>query len=161
MVTLCSPVFPCVTLCSPLLPCVTVCYSVSLCFPVLLCVPLCYPVFSCVTLCYSVFPCVTLCYAVLLCVPLCYSVFPCVTLCYPVLPFKSKLKVHCGLNSRLASRFSIPALIENRESRTNYRESTRGSSLAGQKTVDSPMTDFWIILYGCDTTQYGYTVDFR
>ena len=47
-------------------------------------------------------------------------------------PFKSKLTVHCK------SRFSIPARIKNRESRTNYRESSWGSSLAGQKTKDSP-----------------------
>ena len=58
-------------------------------------------------------------------------------------PFKSKLTVHCK------SRFSIPARIKNRESRTNYGESSRGSSLAGQKTKDSPMADFSIILYGC------------
>ena len=151
LVTLCSPVFPCITLCYSVFPFITLCYRVLLSFPV----------FPCVTLCYSVLPCVTLCFPVFPCVTLCYAVFPCVTLCYPVLPFKSNLKVHCGLNSRLDSRFSIPALIENRESRTNYRESTRGSSLAGQKTVDSPMTDFSIILYGCNTTQYGYTVDFR
>ena len=30
--------------------------------------------------------------------------------------------------------------------RTSYRESSRGSSLAGQKTKGSPMTDFSIIL---------------
>ena len=50
-----------------------------------------------------------------------------------------------SLDSRLDSRFSIPARIENRESRTSYRESRRESSLAGQKTKDSPMTDFSII----------------
>ena len=47
--------------------------------------------------------------------------------------------------SQLDSRFSIPAQIENLEVRTNYRDSSRGSGLAGQKTKDSPMTDFSII----------------
>ena len=74
-------------------------------------------------------------------------------------PFKSKLTVHC--ESQFNSRFSIPAQIENREWRTNYRESSRGLSLARRKTKDSPMTDFSIILYGCNTTQHGYTVDSR
>ena len=66
-----------------------------------------------------------------------------------------------SLDSWLDSWFSIPAQIENPESRTNYRESSRGSSLAGQKTKDSPMTDLSIILYGCNMTRHGYTVDFR
>ena len=64
-------------------------------------------------------------------------------------PFKSKLTVHCK------SRFSIPARINNRESRTNYGEWSRRSSLAEQKTKDSPITDFSIILYSCNTTQHG------
>ena len=34
----------------------------------------------------------------------------------------------------------------NQELRTSYPESSRGSCLAGQKTKDSPMTDFSIIL---------------
>ena len=66
-----------------------------------------------------------------------------------------------SLDSGLDSRFSIPARIENPESRANYRESSRGSSLAGQKTKESPMTDFSIILYGYNTTRRGYTVDSR
>ena len=61
--------------------------------------------------------------------------------------------------SRLNSGFSIPAQIENWEVRTNYRELSWGSSLAGQKTKDSPMTDFSIILHGCNMTRHGYTVE--
>ena len=56
-----------------------------------------------------------------------------------------------SLDSRLNSRFSIPAWIENRESKTTYRESSRESSLTGRKTKDSPMTDFsnfTILRYG-------------
>ena len=74
-------------------------------------------------------------------------------------PFKSKLTVHC--ESQFDSQFSIPAQIENQELRTNYRESSRGSSLARRKTKDLPMTDFSIISYGCNTTRHGYTVDSR
>ena len=59
-------------------------------------------------------------------------------------PFKSKLTVCC--ESRFSTRFAILDSCANRESRTSYRESSRESSLAGQKTKDSPMTDFSIIL---------------
>ena len=66
-----------------------------------------------------------------------------------------------SLDSGLDLRFSIHAQIENPESRTNHQESSWGLSLAGQKTKDSSMTDFSIILYGCNTTRHGYTVDSR
>ena len=61
--------------------------------------------------------------------------------------------------SILDSRFSIPARIKNRDSRTSYGESSRRSSLAGQKTEDSPITDFLKILqrHTAVTQQYGYT----
>ena len=55
-------------------------------------------------------------------------------------PFKSKLTVRC--ESRFSTWFAILDSCANRESRTSYRE----SSLAGQKTKDSPMTDFSLIL---------------
>ena len=53
--------------------------------------------------------------------------------------FKSKLTVRC--ESQFSTRFSIPTRIK--KSRTGFRE----SSLARQKTEDSPMTDFSIILH--------------
>ena len=68
--------------------------------------------------------------------------------------FKSKLTVRC--ESRLDSRLDSYA---NRESRTSYRESSRGSSLAGQKTKDSPATDFSIILQRREAvTQQGMVI---
>ena len=45
------------------------------------------------------------------------------------------------------SRFLPESRIRNRELKTSYRQSSRGSSLAGQKTKDSPMPDFLIILH--------------
>ena len=76
-----------------------------------------------------------------------------VRLCSCIVPFKSKLKVHCE------SRFSIATRIKNRDSRTSYGESSRRSSLAGQKTEDSPITDFLKILqrHTAVTQQHGYT----
>ena len=55
------------------------------------------------------------------------------------------------LDSIHDSRFLRELRIENRESKTSYRESSRESSLTGQKTKDSPMTDFsnfTILRYG-------------
>ena len=44
---------------------------------------------------------------------------------------------------------------------TSYRESSRGSSLAGQKTKDSPMTDFSIILQQHPAvTQRGMVINY-
>ena len=59
-------------------------------------------------------------------------------------PFKSKLAVCC--ESRFSTRFALLDSRANRESRTSYRESSRGSSVAVQKTIDSSITDFSIIL---------------
>ena len=77
-------------------------------------------------------------------------------LCSCIVPFKSKLTVRC--ESRF-SIISIPARIKNRDSRTSYGESSRRSSLAGQKTEDSPITDFLKILqrHTAVTQQHGYT----
>ena len=76
---------------------------------------------------------------------------------YPTVPFKSKLTVHC--ESRFSTRFAIPGRIENQESRASYRESSRGSSLTGQKTKDSPITDFSIILQRpAGVTQHGMVI---
>ena len=76
-----------------------------------------------------------------------------VQLCSCIVPFKSKLTVRCE------SRFSIATRIKNRDSRTSYVESSRRSSLAGQKTEDSPITDFLKILqrHTAVTQQHGYT----
>ena len=76
-----------------------------------------------------------------------------VQLCSCIVPFKSKLTVRCE------SRFSIATRIKNRDSRTSYGESSRRSSLAGQKTEDSPITDFLKILqrHTAVTQQHGYT----
>ena len=74
-------------------------------------------------------------------------------------PFKSKLTVPPLRVSILHwirnSRFLRESRIENREQATKSRE----SSLAGQKTKDSPMIDFPIILHldlNCNTIQHGY-----
>ena len=78
-------------------------------------------------------------------------------LCSCIVPFKSKLTVRC--ESRF-SIISIPARIKNRDSRTSYGESSRRSSLAGQKTKDSPITDFLKILQRqlqLYSQQHGYT----
>ena len=74
-------------------------------------------------------------------------------------PFKSKLTV---LPLRVSilhwirnSRFLRESRIENREQATKSRE----SSLAWQKTKDSPMIDFPIILHldlNCNTIRHGY-----
>ena len=54
---------------------------------------------------------------------------------------------------------SILDSCANKESRTNYGESSRGSSLAGQKTKDSPITDFSIILQRpTAVTQHGKVI---
>ena len=86
--------------------------------------------------------------------------YPCLVLLgdkYPTVPFKSKLTVHC--ESRFSTRLPIPGRIENRESRTSYQESSRGSSLTGQKTKDSPITDFSIILQRpTAVTQHGKVI---
>ena len=76
-----------------------------------------------------------------------------VQLCSCIVPFKSKLTVRCE------SRFSIATRIKNWDSRTSYGESSRRSSLAGQKTEDSPITDFLKILqrHTAVTQQHGYT----
>ena len=63
----------------------------------------------------------------------------------PTVPFKSKLTVRC--ESRFSTRFTILESCVN-------RESSRKSSLTGQKTKDSPMTDF--STYSCNTTRHGY-----
>ena len=55
----------------------------------------------------------------------------------------------------LNSRFSIPSLIENWESRTSYRESSRGENVVEQETKDSPMADI-LQTYSCNTTRHGY-----
>ena len=57
--------------------------------------------------------------------------------CNYTVPFKSKLTVRC--ESRFLTRFAILDSCAN-------RESSQGSSLAGQKTKDSPMIDFSISL---------------
>ena len=70
-------------------------------------------------------------------------------------PF-SKLTVRC--ESRFSTRFAILDSCANRESSstTSYRESSQGSSLAGQKTKDLPMTDSSIILQRhTAVTQHG------
>ena len=86
--------------------------------------------------------------------------YPCLVLLgdkYPTVPFKSKWTVHG--KSRFLTQFAIPARMENRESRTSYRESSRGSSLTGQKTKDSPVTDFSIILQRpTAVTQHGKVI---
>ena len=48
--------------------------------------------------------------------------------------------------SQFLIRFAILDSCANQELRTSYPESSRGSCLAGQKTEDSTMTDFSIIL---------------
>ena len=74
-------------------------------------------------------------------------------------PFKSKLTVPPLRVSILHwirnSRFLRESRIENREQATKSRE----SSLAGQKTKDSPMIDFLIILHldlNCNTIRHRY-----
>ena len=75
---------------------------------------------------------------------------------YPTVPFKSKLTVHC--ESRFSTRFAIPGRIKNRI-KSSYQESSRGSSLTGQKTKDSPITDFSIILQRPTVvTQHGKVI---
>ena len=73
-----------------------------------------------------------------------------------IVPFKSKLTVRCESRvSILDSRFLRESRIETRE----HGESSRRSSLAGQKTKDSPITDFLKILqrHTAVTQQHGYT----
>ena len=65
--------------------------------------------------------------------------------CSTSVPFKSKLTVTIRCESLFSTRFSIPAQIKNQELRTSYRE-LRGSSLVRQKTKDSPMSNFSLIL---------------
>ena len=75
---------------------------------------------------------------------------------YPTVPFKSKLTVHC--ESRFSTRFAIPGRIKN-QIKSSYQESSRGSSLTGQKTKDSPVTDFSIILQRpTAATQHGMAI---
>ena len=79
-----------------------------------------------------------------------------VQLCSCIVPFKSKLTVRCESRfSILDSRFLRESRIETRE----HGESSRRSSLAGQKTKDSPITDFLKILqrHTAVTQQHGYT----
>ena len=76
---------------------------------------------------------------------------------YSTVPFKSKLTVRC--ESRFSTRFVILDSCVNRESRTSYRESSQGSRLAGQKTNDSSITDFSIILLRhTAVTQHGMVI---
>ena len=86
--------------------------------------------------------------------------YPCLFLLgdkYPTVPFKSKWTIHC--ESQFSTQFAIPARIENRESRTSYQEWSRRSSLTGQKTKDSPITDFPIILQRpTAVTQHGMVI---
>ena len=71
--------------------------------------------------------------------------------------FKSKLTVRC--ESRFLTRFTSLNSCMNQESRTSYQELSRRSSLTGQKTKDSPMTDFSIILQRhTDVTQNGMVI---
>ena len=72
-------------------------------------------------------------------------------------PFKSKLTICC--ESWRSTQFAILDSCANGESRTCYRELSRGPSLSGQKTKDALTTDFSIILQRpTAVTQYGMVI---
>ena len=80
------------------------------------------------------------------------------------LQYRSKVSWQsvASLDSQRNSRFSIPARIENQESRIKNKLSTIESRIKSRWTENKRLTHAWFLdnftkRYSCNTTQHGYT----
>ena len=80
------------------------------------------------------------------------------------LQYRSKVSWQsvASLDSQRNSRFSIPAQIENQESRIKNKLSTIESRIKSRWTENKRLTHAWFLdnftkRYSCNTTQHGYT----